>query len=156
MGRRWDYIAWNTAAERVFTPGQQPPPYSYNIIWRIFTNPDRRLVNPGWEKVARNILAQFRAESARYANDHWFKQLISDLERESPEFRKWWPLHDVGTRIDGRKEIAHPIVGCLVFEHSTLQVPTNPDLKVMIYTPYPNTDTTTKLCQLMKQSVYSV
>jgi hypothetical protein len=40
-----------------------------------------------------------------------------------------------------------------MFEHTTLQVPTMPELKIMIYTPLPETDTLEKLQQLMDQGV---
>nr|WP_246035461.1 hypothetical protein [Dictyobacter kobayashii] len=61
--------------------------------------------------------------------------------------------HDVRGRADGRKDIQHPLVGCLMFEHTTLQVPAMPELKIMIYTPLPGTDTMEKLQQLMDQDV---
>jgi hypothetical protein len=99
------------------------------------------------------VLAEFRADSARYAEEEWFKRLIADLQRVSPEFRAWWPRHDVRGRADARKDIEHPWVGCLMFEHTTLQVPTMPELKIMIYTPLPETDTLEKLQQLMDQGV---
>jgi hypothetical protein len=81
----------------------------------------------------------------------WFKRLIADLQRVSPEFRAWWPRHDVRGRADAQKDIEHPLVGSLMFEHTTLQVPTQPELKLMIYTPLPETDTLEKLQQLMDQ-----
>lgn len=156
MGRRWDYLAWNTAAAHILLPTHPTPPYERNAVWQVFTNPEKRIKYPQWEEAAQKILAEFRADSAHYANDSWFKQLIADLQRASEEFRAWWPRHDVRPRIDGRKEIVHPVVGSLLFEHTTLQVPMNPDLKMMIYTPYPGSDTRTKLCQLMDSILQAV
>jgi transcriptional regulator with XRE-family HTH domain len=154
IGRRWDFLAWNTAAEHVLLLSESVPPYEYNAVWRIFADPmSHHLYNPTWEQVAQKVLAEFRAESARYADEEWFKRLIADLQRVSPEFRAWWPRHDVRGRADARKDIEHPLVGCLMFEHTTLQVPTMPELKIMIYTPLPETDTLEKLQQLMDQGV---
>jgi hypothetical protein len=154
MGRRWDYLAWNTTAEQIFLLSKLAPPYEYNAVWRIFVDPMRHLVyNPQWEQVAQKILAEFRADSAHYADEAWFKRLIADLQRVSPEFRAWWPRHDVRGRAEARKDIEHPLVGKLMFEHTTLQVPTKPELKIMIYTPLPETDTLEKLQQLMDQGV---
>ncbi len=130
------------------------PPYEYNAIWRIFANPmSQHIYNPTWEQIAQKVLAEFRADSVRYADEEWFKCLIADLQRVSPEFRAWWPRHDVCGRADARKDMEHPLVGCLMFEHTTLQVPTTPELKVMIYTPLPETDTLEKLQQLMDMKV---
>jgi transcriptional regulator with XRE-family HTH domain len=155
IGRRWNYLAWNTAAEHVLLLSKPVPPYEYNAVWRIFADPmsHHLLYSPNWEQAAQKVLAEFRAESARYADEEWFKRLIADLQRVSPEFRAWWPRHDVRGRSDVRKDIEHPLVGRLMFEHTTLQVPTLPELKIMIYTPLPETDTLEKLQQLMGQSV---
>ena len=154
IGRRWNFLAWNTAAEQVLLLSKSVPPYEYNAVWRIFANPmSRHIYHPEWEQVAQKVLAEFRADSARYADEEWFKRLIADLQRVSPEFRAWWPRHDVRGRADARKDIEHPLVGSLMFEHTTLQVPTMPELKIMIYTPLPETDTLEKLQQLMDQGV---
>jgi transcriptional regulator with XRE-family HTH domain len=152
IGRRWDFLAWNTTAEQVLLLSKSVPPHEYNAVWRIFVNPmSRHIYNPQWEQVAQRVLAEFRADSTRYADEEWFKRLVADLQRVSPEFRAWWPRHDVRGRADALKGIEHPLVGCLIFEHTTLQVPTLPELKIMIYTPLPETDTLEKLQQLMDQ-----
>jgi transcriptional regulator with XRE-family HTH domain len=150
IGRRWNYLAWNSAAEHVLLLSKVVPPYEYNAVWRMFADPAHHLYHPVWEQVAQKVLAEFRAESPRYAHEEWFKRLIADLQRVSPEFRAWWPRHDVRGRTDAQKEILHPLVGRLMFEHTTLQVPTMPELKIMIYTPLPETDTLEKLQQLMQ------
>lgn len=147
---RWNYLAYNTAADRVLLLSKPVPPYENNAVWRIFANPTSRyLYVPKWEQLAQKLLAEFRADSAQYADEAWFKRLVADLQRVSPEFRAWWPRHDVRGKSDTLKTIEHPLVGCLVFEHTTLQVPAMPRLKLMIYTPLPETDTVEKLHQLM-------
>jgi len=151
MGRRWNYLAWNPTAEAVFQISQTLPPYEHSIIWRMFADSrSLRIYNPKWEDVAQRILAEFSADSVRFADKEWFKRLIADLQRVSPEFRSWWPRYDVRGRADARKDIVHPLVGCLRFEHTTLQVPATPELKIMIYTPLPETDTLQKLQKLME------
>lgn len=151
IDRRWNYLAWNTTAAQIFLRTELAPPYAYNVIWRIFTDPTLRRLNkePTWEHVALQVLEEFRAESARYADEEWFNRLIADLQRVSPEFRAWWPQHNVRGRADAQKTLEHPLVGCLMFEYTTLQVPAQPELKVMIYTPLPQTGTLEKLQQLM-------
>jgi hypothetical protein len=155
IGRRWDFLAWNTAAEHVLLLSKSlVPPYTYNAVWRMFVSPlSQQIYNPEWELVAQRVLAEFRADSVRSAGDEWFQRLIADLQRVSPEFRAWWPRHDVGGRSEARKNIEHPLVGRLMFEHTTLQVPTMPELKIVIYTPLPETDTLEKLQQLPDQGV---
>ena len=153
IGRRWNYLAWNAAAEEVLLLRKTaPPPYEDNVVWRIFANPAiHQVYNPKWAQVAQKVLAEFRADSAHFAHEEWFKRLIADLQDVSPEFRAWWPRHDVRDRTDAQKDIDHPVVGRLLFEHTTLQVATMPELKIMIYTPLPETGTLEKLQQLMAQ-----
>src|SRR5579884_3894742 len=39
IGRRWNFLAWNTAADHVLGLSQSLPPYEHNAVWRIFTHP---------------------------------------------------------------------------------------------------------------------
>ena len=152
VGRRWDYLTWNTAADQVFSLSTVVPPYDYNAVWRIFSAPQsHQSFSLQWEQVAQKVLAEFRADSVQFADEEWFKRLIADLQAVSPEFRTWWPRYDVRGRADSYKEVTHPLLGLLKFEHTTLQVPATPELKVMIYNPLPGTDTLEKLQQLTGQ-----
>jgi transcriptional regulator with XRE-family HTH domain len=142
LGRRYDCLAWNTAADGFFAISDMfsdaSSPYARNMVWRLFISPTTR-ERPNWEMVARATLAEFRTASARYPGDRWFEELIEDLKQVSPEFCRWWPHHDVRRVLDGHKVIEHPTLGFLEFEHFTLQVLTNPDIRIMIYTPNPVT-----------------
>ncbi len=136
VGRRWDYLAWNKAADGLFaiSEASSPSPYAHNLVWRFFTSPTMR-ERPNWEQLARGTLAEFRTASARYPGDEWFEELIEDLKQVSPEFCRWWLHHDARSSLDGRKAMEHPTLGHLEFEHLTLQVLNNPDVRIMIYTP---------------------
>jgi transcriptional regulator with XRE-family HTH domain len=134
-GRWWDYLAWNRTADALFTISRPSFPYARNLVWRLFTSPRRREYFPDWEQMARGVLAEFRAASARYPGDERFDELIENLKQASPEFRQWWPSHDVRSVLDGYKAIEHPRLGLLSFEHTTLLVPSDPDIRVTIYAP---------------------
>ena len=134
LGRRYDYLAWNRAADALFAISEASSPYARNLIWQSFTSPTRR-ERAHWEQIARATLAEFRAVSARYPGDPWFEELIEDLKQASPEFRQWWPHHDVRPVLDGHKAIEHPTLGRLEFEHINLQVLSDPDVRVLIYVP---------------------
>jgi transcriptional regulator with XRE-family HTH domain len=147
MDWRWNYICWNAAAEAMGVT-RTSPPYDSNIVWRVFTSRPEPTSYADWVPIAQKILAEFRAESTQYADDEWLQQLIADLHHVSSEFREWWSLQDVRDRCDGKKVFDHPLVGCLLFEHTTLQVAAHPGLKIMIYRPLPGTDTASKLHRL--------
>ncbi len=69
----------------------------------------------------------------------------------SPEFRAWWPDHEVRSGQEGRKTLNHPQVGYLLFERLTFQVFDTPDLKVTVYTPLEEADSPRKVEQLLEQ-----
>jgi transcriptional regulator with XRE-family HTH domain len=135
IGRRWDYLAWNRAADGVFGISEASPPHAHNVIWRFFTDSTMREQFSHWEQMARGILAEFRAASARYPGDVWFEELIEDLHQASPDFRLWWSHHDVSNFMDNDKIIEHPKLGHLEFKHLTLHVFNDPDMRVTAYIP---------------------
>jgi hypothetical protein len=67
--------------------------------------------------------------------------LIDDLRDASPEFAQWWPHQDVPGTIEGHKVMEHLALGRLEFEHITLQLPGDPAVRIMIFTPNPATRT---------------
>ena len=151
-GRRWDVLAWNAAGCAVFGDYRRmTAPRERNTIWGIFTNPLARQQIVNWEENARQLLAQFRSSCGRYPGDAQLTELIHDLMLASPEFRAWWPDHEVRGGQEGRKMLNHPQVGYLVFERLTFQVFDTPDLKVTVYTPLPEADTPRKVEQLLEQ-----
>ncbi len=149
LGRRWDYLAWNAACRVVFgwEPGRDPS--SRNHIWQTFMDPARRELMPDWERGARRLVAKFRADSARHIDDPAFERLISSLRAGSPEFRKWWERHEVAGGGEGRKELVHPLVGKLVFEHAVFRHEVS-DQRMVLYTALAEEDTPAKLERLLK------
>jgi transcriptional regulator with XRE-family HTH domain len=135
MGRRWDYLAWNRAADSVFTISNGLPPYTHNLVWQIFMNPISQTCFPDWEQKTRGILAEFRASNSCYPGDRWFEELIEDLKQASADFCRLWPHHDAPRSMNGHKTMEHPALGHLEFEHITLQFPGDPDIRIMIFTP---------------------
>ncbi len=139
LGCRWDLLVWNHAAEAVFAFSDIAPPHSRNYLWRSFTHPYFRR-HERWHLLAPILVAQFRVDFARYPGDPRFKALVGDLMEISEEFRSAWASHDVTSIADGHKRMnQHPFLGVLEFEYVTLQVPTNSDQKVVIYSCSPET-----------------
>jgi transcriptional regulator with XRE-family HTH domain len=114
LGQRWDYRAWNETADRVFSITQtDDSPYAYNLVWQLFMNPEKRDFYVHWEKVAQNVVAEFRAEIEKAPCDAWVSTLIADLNVASPDFAHLWQQHDVQTSLIRRKEMHHAQVGRL-------------------------------------------
>ncbi len=149
-GRRWDVLAWNPSACVLFGDYEAMPLRERNFVWFFFTNAAHRRMLVDWEDHAQSVLAKFRSSCSRYLEDERLAELIEDLQRVSPEFRQWWSRHDVHGRTSGRKEYEHPTVGKLVFEYTVFQTAEAPDLRFVLYTPLPESDTLEKFRQLQQ------
>ena len=151
LGPRWDVLAWNEAARVVFGDYGQMTTRERNSVWRMFTSPTHQQLLVNWEGHARRVLAQFRATCGRYPGDPRLTELIHDLMLRSPEFRAWWPDHEVLGAEEGQKTFNHPQVGYLMFEHLSFQVFDAPDLTVNVYTPLDIAGTPAKISQLLSE-----
>ncbi len=147
MGKYWDILLWNRAAEFVF----RFPPYSKglnpkpNLVFYFLTGPFTKEMNADWEERAKIMIARFRADCARYPQDARLNEMIERCKKESELFRLWWPRYEVKTVTECHKLFDDPRVGELEFDHVNLQVSECPDLKLMIYTA--SADTAEKISQ---------
>ena len=152
LGRRWDVLAWNSAAVAIFGDYGLLQGDARNTIYRVFTDPAHRRLLVDWESVAATSLAMFRADSARYAGDPDFERLITTLMRDSPEFRAWWPRQEVQRPLTGHKRLCHPHGGLMTFEYTALAVIDRTDMKLVVYTPLETDGTHEKLKELLKRT----
>ncbi len=134
-GRRWDVLAWNTAAASLFGHFAQVVETDRNILLFMLIDPDaKRLFGPAWSAEARRMVAQFRSTHDLWAGDPAFTSLLTRLGKGSPEFERWWDAHDIQNSGTGRKTLYHPVHGKLHFEYATFQANDDPALKLAIYT----------------------
>ncbi|OWR29945.1 transcriptional regulator [Saccharibacillus sp. O23] len=139
IGKKWDFLAWNPAAEAIFQIERSRPPYPRNLIWRQFTDPVWRKGSEDWERVSQRMVAEFRTSRARYLHDASFGRLIEDLKNASSDFGRMWQHHEAPSSLDGYKKLLHPVLGALEFDQITLQFPNEPDQRMMVYMPLPET-----------------
>ena len=150
LGRRWDVLAWNRAAEVVFGDYSRLEGDKRNIMYLVFVDPAHRRLIVDWNELASSALAMFRADSARYTGDQDFERLITMLKSTSVEFRTWWVKHDILEPFTGHKCINHPKVKRMVFEFTNLFILGQSNLKLVVYTPLETEGTIGKLNALLK------
>lgn len=138
IGRRWDVLSANRAAELLFRFHEPCPPHSRNVIWRFLQLGDHS-IDQDWEKQAQSLVAAFRVDYARYPGDTSFREIIEDLQHVSPQFRLWWDQQNVRGLPDGPRVMQHPQLGLLEFDHVTFQTSLVPDLRVKVYSASPAT-----------------
>jgi transcriptional regulator with XRE-family HTH domain len=132
-GRRWDVLAANPAARELFgdwsgIPGER------NLVRWMFTSDAAREIYLEWEPEARAMLGRFRLAAASHQGDQRVIALISELQRDSQQFRDWWPSYDVAPiGGEGVKKLRHPRFGPAEYSHVILQVADNPDHVLVTY-----------------------
>lgn len=154
LGRSWDILLWNKAAELVFELPSYTNPRNEKINWikHLLIDSKLKLNTTDWDEKMQVLIARFRADYGYFPNDHKFKELIEELMRKNLLFRETWPKHDVQVMTNCHKEWYTPVIGHMDFEHVTLQPPNHPDWKIMIYTA--SADTAIRLQQMMSTKQY--
>jgi transcriptional regulator with XRE-family HTH domain len=149
LGRRWDYLAWNSAACVILGDLDDVPRAARNHLWMHFMDPARREMFPDWARNSPLIAAKFRADMAHHIGDPTFEELVSSLRNSSPEFCKLWRKHEVATSATGRRTIHHPVAGTMLFEHAVFHPQESPEQRMILYSPLPEEDTPAKLARLL-------
>jgi transcriptional regulator with XRE-family HTH domain len=131
----WDVVAWNRAATVLLTDYGSLPPQQRNILRIIFLDPRVRAAQYDWDSVARFVVGAFRVDAARAGAAAEVEPLVDELSRLSPEFKALWRDHDVRGHAEVVKQIRHPVLGPIAFEHSAFAVDGRSDLSMVVYNP---------------------
>ncbi len=148
--QRWNVVAWNSAACVVLGNFHRMNARQRNVVWAMFTDGYFKELYADWEKNAKSLLGRFRSTCGKYIEDPWLNLFIEELKSESPEFGRWWPLHEIQDDSSVYKTMNHPVAGSLNFESSSFDVPGHLGLKLFVHVPLPGTDTADKMERLLK------
>jgi MmyB-like transcription regulator ligand binding domain len=149
LGRRWDVLCWNRAAEVVFGDYGRLEGDERNSVYMLFANPDHRRLLVDWHDLAPVALRMFRAENAAHAGDPEYQRLVGALMARSPEFRHYWQKHDVSGYTAINKRIHHPTAGRMVFEYNSFSADDQSGAKLVVYTPLGEERTQGKMKELL-------
>ncbi len=129
LNLRWDVIAWNGTADRLFDFASRPH-RDRNIVRMVFADPDLRRRLPAWREDAPRLLAQFRCDLAGAPDDPGMLWLIDELKLVSPDFRRWieqpskenysWGLGTILGNDGKRRRFSHQML--TVDEHRYLKM----------------------------------
>lgn len=95
LSRRFDVLYLNRSARLLFNHSDSGGVEQYNMIYRLFMDPERRVLFQSWEEFARTMTAAFRHSYANAVGDPWFEELLAKLQAESPEFVRFWNEYEV-------------------------------------------------------------
>ncbi|GLZ87518.1 hypothetical protein Pres01_35690 [Metapseudomonas resinovorans] len=132
LNLRWDVLAWNTAADRVFGFSAIPADRR-NLLWMLFTSPGMQALFNPWQEQALQILSSFRRDFVRATQDPEIAALVKDLAKVSPDFRDWWQQQDIHGPCQGIRNLCIDSIGQMVFEHTTLTIDEDRHLRLVYY-----------------------
>jgi transcriptional regulator with XRE-family HTH domain len=131
----WDILAWNAACSHVFGDFDALPAAQRNSLALTFSSTSFRRSMVDWEGDARRIVGRFRADYAKNGRDPRLAELVAELERDSPEFRRVWGEYAVFDRDAGIRNINVRGIGPARFHYTVLAVEGSRGLKLVLYSP---------------------
>jgi transcriptional regulator with XRE-family HTH domain len=134
LNLRWDVLAWNCAADKIFNFSDKQPEQR-NILWMLFTDARMKsLFNP-WDDQAIQMLASFRRDYVHASKESDVASLVRELEEVSPEFKGWWSRQDIHGPCQGIRRLSIESFGDVTLEHTTLTVDVERQLRLVYYAP---------------------
>lgn len=147
IGRRWDFLASNQAANIIYGDLKESSELERNGLWQYFIGDTfARILEERPQKAAKAV-AIFRMQRLKYLDDPFCDRLINSLAERSAEFARLWASHEVDICDPDIAHFNHPELGRLSFEHSAYDL--NDSLRrgfrLVVYTPLAGTPTRSKI-----------
>ena len=134
LNLRWDVLAWNSAADKLFNFADKPPAQR-NLLWMLFTDEPMRSLLCAWDQQAIEMLSSFRRDFAHASAQSDVAELVRDLEKVSAEFKHGWNRQDIQGPCQGVRRLDIPAFGNISLEHTTLTIDAGRHLHLVYYAP---------------------
>jgi transcriptional regulator with XRE-family HTH domain len=144
---RHDILAMNPMARALYSPvldsaaagatGRRPA----NTTRFLYLDPSARDFFVDFDRAAVDAAAMLRLEAGRNPHDRDLITLVGELSTQSELFARHWGSQNVTFHRSGRKRLRHPAVGRLDLNFEALQMPSDPELQLNVYTADPDTPT---------------
>ncbi|GAA2231166.1 helix-turn-helix transcriptional regulator [Promicromonospora sukumoe] len=145
---RQDILAMNELGRALYQPVLATPQRPANAARFTFLDPAARQFLLDWEKNAADTAAALRQEAGRNPDDPALINLIGELSTRSEDFRVRWATHDVLLHRTGVKRLHHPVVGELELSFESFDLPADPGLVMVAYSPAPGSPSADSLALL--------
>jgi transcriptional regulator with XRE-family HTH domain len=134
---RLDVLATNRLGEAFYAPLFEDPLRPVNSARFLFLNPRAKEFFVDWDTIASDAVGILRAEAGRDPYDKRLSDLIGELATRSEEFRVRWAAHNVKLHRTGVKRFHHPVVGELTLDFESLELPSDPGQRMLVYSAEP-------------------
>ncbi|GAA3626965.1 helix-turn-helix transcriptional regulator [Kineosporia mesophila] len=150
---RHDIIAMNQMARALYSPVLTGVRRPANTTWFVFMDPAAEDFFVDYDRIAADAAAMLRLEAGRRPNDKALIELVGELSTHSELFRQRWAAHNVKFHRSGTKRLRHPVVGQLDLDFESMELASEPDLRLNIYTAASGTPTADALKMLASWAV---
>ncbi len=145
---RQDILAMNELGRALYQPVLATPQRPANAARFTFLDPAAPQFLLDWERNAADTAAALRQEAGRNPHDPALTQLIGELSTRSEDFRVRWATHDVLLHRTGVKRLHHPVVGELELSFESFDLPADPGLVMVVFSPEPGSASADSLALL--------
>ena len=131
LDRSWNVLCRNSLMLALFSgwPDRDAEP---NLLRFMFQDEAAKTLVEDWEARAQRVVAEFRAETASFAEEPEVSALIESLLETSPVFAHWWTRQTVIEREGGRRAFFHPDKGRISYRQMTFHLAIRPDCKLVM------------------------
>jgi hypothetical protein len=134
---RLDVLAANPLAQALYAPLFADAARPANFARFTFIDLHARTFWGGWQRVADDTVAMLRTEAGRDPYDKDLTDLVGEPSTRSDAFRLRWAAHDVRLHRTGVKYIHHPVLGDLHLAYELMDLPADPGLALVAFSPKP-------------------
>ncbi|MCX4817963.1 helix-turn-helix transcriptional regulator [Streptomyces sp. NBC_01239] len=153
VGRRGSILAWNRLAAAVFADFDGIPAAQRTVGRLVFTDPRARWLYVDWEAKAREAVSYLRTETGKRPRDPELIREIDALACHSEDFRRLWSeqhvLETTHSTVVLRCPPPHQL---LEFSWEGLQLTSDPDEIVLVYTTTPGSKSSAALLEMSRAS----
>lgn len=145
----WNLLLWNPMWTALMGDPSASREADRNLLWLHFTGAsDCHLHGPGSpEDLDASLVGDLRRSAGRYPGDAQLQQLVSRLEEASPQFAALWQRHEVDEHGPAIRQLLHSRAGLLDLDCDILTTQRH-DLRIMMYTAEPGSESESKLALL--------
>ncbi|MGF1427204.1 helix-turn-helix domain-containing protein [Kitasatospora sp. LaBMicrA B282] len=135
VGPALDILAANRSARQLYSGFARMD----NQLRMLFLDPFGRRFYQDWERAARSMVSNLRAQAAPFPDDPRVTQVIGELSLRSPAFADLWARYDVRPCTSDDKPLWHPQVGDLAVHYEAFTVTSAPGQRLLVYSAEPGT-----------------
>lgn len=128
-----DVVAWNPSGLRLLAGLSDWPEDERNAVRYGFLHPAARDLYVDWEVQVTGMVSGLRRLVSTEPHAADVADLVEQLRRESPDFRRLWDRYDIDHYVTGSQRLHHPDVGDFTVDYQILGIEGESGLTMMVY-----------------------